>query len=177
MVKKPRSQLHVLAEGAGSTCNTSNDSVSVNSPPLLICPLDDVDPSPLPAVPTSVSTPAAEPYAAATPLLAPATSTDKCSACLERSRKGSTLRKGNLRLRRKVAELKQTIRELQSVSSNFIKIRNMTCCRPILSMSNFSFSFAYLCTIIFICKIAIWISYLYFLNLFKDGLWIEVESS
>lgn len=89
------------------------------------CPPDNVEPVQPPplAAPTaestsiSMSTVTLEPPVAATTFSTPATATEKCKVCLEKSKICSTLRKGNLWLSRKVSKLKQTTRELQSVSS------------------------------------------------------------
>ena len=54
--------------------------------------------------------------ASSTTFSTPATSRVKCKKCIDKSRKLSDAKKGNRRLRKRVAELKQTIRELRSVS-------------------------------------------------------------
>lgn len=141
--KRQRRQLHELDAAASTpkvptTCTsthttTFDDSVPASMP---FCPPDDmpccppdhvepVEPSPL-AAPTPESTSlycmscvTPELVVAATPFPTSATVTEKCKACVEKSKKCSTLRKGNLRLNRRVAELKQTIRELESVSSHY----------------------------------------------------------
>ena len=85
--------------------------------------LESVDTSRLDvAAPSPTSTPASTaslltPESALSDTVLSATGTEKCKACTAKFRKCSTLRKGNIRLRRKVAELKKTIRGLQSVSS------------------------------------------------------------
>ena len=117
---------------ATTTCTETSTSTADVPASMPFCPPDDmadcppdnvepVQPPPL-AAPTaestsiSMSSVTTEPPVAATTFSTPATATEKCKACLKKSKKCSTLRKGNLRLSQKVAELKQTIRELQSVS-------------------------------------------------------------
>lgn len=117
---------------AATACTETFTCTSDVPAPMPFCPPDDMSDclpdnvesiqSPPLAAPTAESTSLSmssvtpEPPVAATIVFTPVTAPDKCKACLEKSRKCSTLRKGKLRLSRKVAELKQTIRELRSVS-------------------------------------------------------------